>query len=133
MIVDPSSFDYKKSRWQDLFAFLKDKGFDVYSPGVKTGECTSPYLVVVNAGTSEWLVGDSGASGVDRELYTIMVYVPKKSYSELEPMVQKVKENMRELRPLFKYEGNVTPSFYDDALKAHMVSLDYRNYKQRFF
>lgn len=132
MIVDPQNFPWKDNRWQDLFSFLKGKGFDVYSPATKVGECTSPYLVVTYSGTSEWFVGDKGVGGVDRDVYSIIVYVPKKRYSELETLVFRVKEAMAELKPLFIYEGSIDTVFYDDDVKAHMTSIDYRNYKQRF-
>ena len=35
-----------ENRWQDIFLHLKKEGFDVYSPGIKLGECESEYLVV---------------------------------------------------------------------------------------
>jgi hypothetical protein len=59
-----------------------------------------------------------------------MCYVPKQSYSTLEPMVQEVKEHMKELVPIFHPQGQETPSYYDDSVKAHMVSIEYKNYKK---
>ena len=35
-----ANFEYADSRWQDIYLHLKKSGFDVYSPGVKTGDCT---------------------------------------------------------------------------------------------
>lgn len=113
------------SRWQDLFTHLKSKGFDVFSPGIKVGECTKQYIVVSHSGSSQ----DPNVSS-DIDLYSIMCYVPKKGYSELEPMVQYVKRVMKDLRPMFMPNGSQTPSFYDDELKAHMVSIVYKNYKK---
>ena len=42
-----SKFEYAESRWQDIYLHLKKVGFDVYSPGIKTGECKSDRSHVV--------------------------------------------------------------------------------------
>ena len=125
-MIDPRTFQYKTSRWQDIFAHLKKSGYDVYSPGVKTGECESPYVVVKNDGSSRHT-----SFSTDIELYAVMCYVPKQSYSELEPLVQSVKETMKGLEPMIKPYGSQTPSYYDDSLKAHMISIEYKNYKKQ--
>ena len=120
-----AAFEYKESRWQDIFSHLKSQGYDVHSPGMKTGECTSEYLVVKNDGSSKHL---SFSTNVD--LYAILCYVPKNRYSSLEPLVQRVKNSMRELEPMILPYGSQTPSYYDDSLKAHMVSIEYKNNKK---
>ena len=48
-----ANFEYADSRWQDIYLHLKKSGFDVYSPGVKTGDCTKEYIVVKNDGSSK--------------------------------------------------------------------------------
>ena len=118
-------FKYQASIWQDIFMHLKSSGFSVYSPGIKTGECTSEYLVIKNDGSSR-----HSSFSTDVDLYSIMCYVPKQKYSELEPLVQRVKKAMKELDPLLKPYGTQTPSYYDDSMKAHMVSIEYKNYKK---
>lgn len=124
-MIDVNTFEYNESRWQDIFLHLKSEGFDVYSPGMKTGECTSPYVVVKNDGSSKHI-----AFSTDVDLYAVLCYVPKEKYSSLEPMVQRVKKSMRGLEPMIKPYGSQTPSFYDDSLKAHMISIEYKNYKK---
>ena len=124
-MIDVNTFEYKESRWQDIFLHLKNQGFDVYSPGTKTGECTSEYLVVKNDGSSKHV-----SFSTDVDLYAVMCYVPKEKYSTLEPLVQMVKKSMKELEPMIKPYGSQTPSYYDDGFKAHMVSIEYRNYKK---
>ena len=125
-MIDVNTFEYKESRWQDIFLHLKNQGFDVYSPGTKTGECTSEYLVVKNDGSSKHV-----SFSTDVDLYAVMCYVPKEKYSTLEPLVQMVKKSMKELEPMIKPYGSQTPSYYDDSVKAHMVSIEYKNYKKR--
>lgn len=124
-MINTNTFEYKESRWQDVFLHLKNQGFDVYSPGMKTGECISEYLVVKNDGSSK-----HSSFSTDVDLYAVLCYVPKNRYSSLEPLVQRVKSSMKELEPMILPYGSQTPSYYDDSLKAHMVSIEYKNYKK---
>lgn len=124
-MIDTSDFRYGDSVWADVFNHLKGMGFDVYPPQVKIGECDSPYVVVKLGSTSQ--LEDFSS---DRVIYELLVYVPRQSYSYLEPYVESVKDAMRELRPLVRYSHGITASFYDDTLKAHMVTLDYYNYRK---
>lgn len=124
-MIDTNTFEYKDSRWQDIFLHLQKEGFDVYSPGIKAGECTSEYLVIKNDGSSK-----HASFSTDTDLYAVMCYVPKDKYSTLEPLVQKVKKSMKGLEPMIKPYGSQTPSYCDDSVKAHMISIEYKNYKK---
>ena len=66
----------------------------------------------------------------DEDYYSIMCYVPRNKYSELEVLVQKVKKAMKELKPMVLPYGMQTSSYYDDEIKAHMISIEYKNYKK---
>lgn len=124
-MINAKTFEYADSRWQDIFLHLEASGFDVYPPATKVGECTSQYIVVKNDGSTR----HTGIS-TDDDLYAVMCYVPKSLYSTLEPMVQAVKRAMKELEPMILPYGSQTPSYYDDSYKAHMVSIQYKNYKK---
>lgn len=124
-MIDTNTFEYAGSRWQDIFLHLKKENFEVYSPAIKVGECTSEYVVVKNDGSSK-----HASFSTDVDLYSIMCYVPKNNYSSLEPLVQRVKESMKTLEPMIKPYGTQTPSYYDDSVKAHMISIEYKNYKK---
>lgn len=124
-MIDTSTFDSDESRWGDIFNTLKRNGFDVYAPGVKAGECTAPYVVVKDGGTNRHATVSS-----DVALYVVMCYVPKQKYSLLEPFVNSVRKAMNSIEPMLLYDGSLTPSFYDDSVKAHMVSINYRNYRK---
>lgn len=124
-MIDTTTFEYADSRWQDIFLHLKKNGFNVYSPATKDGECKEEYIVLKHDGSSKLPNFSS-----DSDIYAIMCYVPKKKYSKLEPMVQRVKQVMKELEPMIMSRGVQTPSFYDDEYKAHMVSISYYNYKK---
>lgn len=124
-MIDVNTFEYQDSRWQDIYSHLKSQDFDVYSPGIKVGECVSEYLVVKNDGSSK-----HASFSTDVDLYSILCYVPKENYSSLEPLVQRVKKSMKGLEPMIKPYGSQTPSYYDDGLKAHMISIEFKNYKK---
>ena len=111
------------TRWKNIYDKLKQKGISVYSPGQKTGECTSPYVVVKTAGR----MGLTEISS-SQNLYDLMCYVPLKNYSILDQFVDQVESAMDELFPMFRPMHYRTPSFLDDEVKAHMVSTQYVNY-----
>lgn len=125
-MIDTRTFEPGDSRWEDIFEQLKKSGFDVYSPGIKTGDCTAPYVVVAIGSSVEH---SSFSSDID--LYSVMCYVPKQAYSELEPLVRSIEKSMKELAPMILPYGQKTPSYYDDTIKAHMVSITYKNYKKK--
>lgn len=112
------------SRWKDIYNHLKSNNLDVYSPGQHQGECTSPYVVVKDAGTTR-----QGEFSSTRSLYDILCYVPEEHFSELEGFVSSVEQAMKGLFPMIRPAYYRTPSFYDDSVKAHMVSIQYINYK----
>lgn len=116
-----------ENRWQDIFLHLKKEGFDVYSPGIKLGECESEYLVVKKEGLSR-----VAGKRANADNYSVLCYVPKQKYSSLESLVNRVKKSMDKLNPLIRSTNFETPSFYDDSLKAHMVSIEYVNYKKSY-
>lgn len=125
-MIDTSKFEYANSRWQDLYRFLSNKGYEVYSPGQKEGECKSKYIVVKYSGSVKV---DKISSRTD--LYDLMLYVPKTKYSELESFVQEVICNMKEIEPLFvSYDNQQDPSYFDESVNAHFVSVVYMNYKK---
>jgi hypothetical protein len=124
-MIDTNTFKPADSRWQDIFLHLQSAGFDVYPPAVKVGECQAEYIVVKNDGSSR----HAGLS-TDDDFYAVMCYVPKQAYSSLEPFIQRVKKSMKELEPMILPYGSQTPSYYDDSVKAHMISIQYKNYKK---
>ena len=113
------------SRWKDIYTHLKTEGFDVYSPGQHQGECTSPYVVVKDMGTTQF-----GGFSSTRNLYDIMCYVPGDQFSRLEPFVHELETAMTKMSPMIRPAHYKTPSFYDDAVKGHMISVQYINYRK---
>ena len=125
-MIDTATFKYEDSRWQDLYLFLASKGYDVYTPCQKEGECLSKYIVIKYAGSVK---ADMISSR--RDLYDLILYVPKANYSQLESFVQQVISDMKEIEPLFMpYDNQQDTSYFDDSVKAHFVSIVYMNYKK---
>lgn len=125
-MIDTATFKYEDSRWQDLYLFLTSKGYDVYTPGQKEGECLSKYIVIKYAGSVKADIISSR-----RDLYDLILYVPKANYSQLESFVQQVISDMKEIEPLFmSYDNQQDTSYFDDSVKAHFVSIVYMNYKK---
>lgn len=115
----------ENSRWSDIFLHLKNKGYEVYPPATKEGECLKPYIVVKDAGTSKVENYSSSLA-----LFDVMVYLPRNSYSKIEPFVRQLEEDMDELFPLIRPAHFKTTSFYDDSVKGWMVSIQYENYQK---
>lgn len=113
------------SRWADIYRHLKNSGLDVYSPGQHSGECLKPYVVVKDAGGSQF-----GRYSSAKQLYELLCYVPQNNFSQLEPFVEEVERHMKELEPMIKPTHYKTASFLDDSVKGHMVSIQYVNYKK---
>lgn len=114
-----------ESRIQDIYLHLKNRGFETYFPAQKVGECLSPYVVVKDATTSKYMEYSSTIT-----YYDILCYIPKDHFSELEPYVESVKEAMKGLFPMITPTYSQTQSFYDDSVKAHMISVQYKNYRK---
>lgn len=113
------------TRWQDIYLSLKNNGINTYSPGQKSGECTENYTVVKETGASQ-------VAGISQQqvLYDIMCYVPNNKYSTLGAYTEQIKEAMKSLKPMILPTHTETAAFYDDTVKAWMVSIQYRNMKK---
>lgn len=115
----------QKTRFMDIYKHLSENGIEVYSPTQKEGECVAPYVVVKDAGTTQF-----NSFSSTQTLYDIMCYVPKDRFTLLEEYVGQVKELMKQLKPMIMPTYFETASFYDDTVKAHMISVQYRNMKK---
>lgn len=113
------------SRAQDVFAFLESKGYEVYFPNQKFGECTSPYVVIRTETTSQFMEYSS-----TQTFYGILCYIPKNHYSTLDPFVDGVVETLKGIRPMLKPTYNRTAPFFDETVQGWMVSLEYVNYRK---
>ena len=113
------------NRWGDIYKHLKKNGIDVYSPAQHQGECLSKYVVIKVSSASQY-----NQFSTTRNLYDLMLYVPKDEYSKLEDFIGRVKSLMKELSPMIRPMNFQTASYYDDGVKGHMVSIQYYNYRK---
>lgn len=113
-----------KTRLTDIYDCLKSAGFDVYFPTQHEGECKSPYVVVRDAGTSQY-----GTYSTVITNYELLCYVPKNQYTSLQPYKDSVREALKSLWPMIIPTRYETPPFFDDTVDGHMTALQYRNAK----
>ena len=105
---------------------LSSDGTEVYFPSQHEGECLNEYIVVKVSDAIDEIEVSS-----ERPIYTLMLYVPKNRYSDLEDMLNETKIKMKQLFPTLRYVGNQTDSFYDDNVKGHMISIQYERCRKK--
>ena len=108
-----ANFEYADSRWQDIYLHLKKSGFDVYSPGIKTGDCTKEYIVVKNDGSSK-LPNFS----TDDDLYAVLLQICKNEYNVDSPAMLRPEAKISLMRKL-KNEYNAS-----DKQLMRMLKVD---------
>lgn len=113
-----------ETRLKDMYDCLKKAGFSVYFPTQKVGECSSPYVVIRDAGTVQYQDFSTIFT-----TYELLCYVPKNRYSQLEVFSRQVKRAMKSLWPMIVPTRYQTPPFFDDTVNAHMTAIQYRNAK----
>lgn len=105
--------------WDATFRYLKAKGFDVYPPATKKGECKEDYIVLKNDVTAPIMNFSS-----EYNYYIILCY--SKAYTGVLKLSDNVKNVMKEYVPNMMPTGNETPPFFDESVNAFMVSIQYR-------
>lgn len=113
----------EQTMWERIFNHLKQQGIDVYPPATHQGECKSRYAVLKESGSSQF-----NTFSTEVQYYNLLCYVPKDEYTSLKRFVKECEGIMGGLAPMIMPTGLKTPDFYDDSIKAHMVSIQYRNY-----
>lgn len=110
--------------WQTLYNHLKANNIDVYPPNVHTGECKNSYTVVTTAGASKM-----GGNSSQTVVYDFLCYT--KRFADLEAYVQTVRDKLKTLQMALRDTENETPAYYDDEVKAYMISMQYQFFKQK--
>lgn len=124
-IYNPTEYEYKESRWADIFTHLQDNGVNVKSPTINLGVIKEPTVIVRYDGTVQ-----HGSFSTDDYRYELVICVPQNNYSALEPFVVQVRELMKGLFPMLVDERNVSTSMYDDEIRAHYVTCTYQNHRK---
>ena len=108
-----------------IYKYLKENGFDVYSIGQHKGICTNPYIVVKENGESE-IVGTS----LTNDIVELLIYYPVGTYSKLNEYKQSVLYTMKLLKGIRRVIDPM-PTIIDDDKKAYMTSFTYKKIKTK--
>lgn len=112
----------EKTIWEIIVEELQESGIDTFPPATKKGDCVEEYIVVKKEGGSQ--IGNFSS---EVHYYSILLYVPQNKYQDLERLKNRVKKIMDEkLYPTLMPTGLEQPDFFDDSIKAHMGTLQYR-------
>lgn len=111
--------------WQMIVKYLKDNGIDAYAPGTHKEKCTSPYVVVKTTTTTRYLQYSTRIMYIDMMCYG-------RTMSETNELVDKVTETLKGMSPIIKPTQDYSIPFYDDDVKAWLISVTYRNYAKYY-
>ena len=107
--------------YSDIIHTLSDAGLDVALPGAKQDVCTSPYVVVQDAGTYPF----AGAPALGYSLFTVHCYVPLRAYRQLPILIESVKSALAALAPDLRPTGDSGVHLINDKFRAHEGSVQY--------
>ena len=108
--------------YQSIYNHLQAGGFAAYSPGQHRGRCTSPYVVLRNAGSADTY----SMTGTE---YELLLYYPEERYSELEDFVLSVQRWMTRLYPALRLIDGPGPHYLDGDVAGYLVSLLYQSWR----
>lgn len=109
--------------WEMIFEELEKSGINAYPPATHIGECKEKYVVVKQDGSAQ-----AGQLSSQFVYYQFLLYVPQNKYHKLSEYEKEVKKVLdAKLFPMLMPVGSSMPDYYDDEVKAHMRSFQYRN------
>ena len=102
-------------------------GIKVYVPGGKFSQAKDKYVVVKFAGS-----GKAKTYSTEKDLYNIMLYVPKNQYTELPDFESEVRRvlDTPPLFPMIMPLGQTENDYFDDNIDAHLRIIRYYNYRR---
>lgn len=110
-----------------IYDYLTDKGYDVYSIGQYEGKCKEPYIVIREAGTTETL-----NNNIVNENVELIIFYPVGSYSKLGLFLVQLKKDMKNLSYLKRtFDGSSSAIVVDDTRRAYTTFLSYRKIKTK--
>lgn len=104
---------------QRALARLAACGIPAHRPGVRTGPCRTPYVVVRGGGS--YALGRGARAG----LVTLYCYVPRGS-DGLSALAERVRAAMRPLSGQLVPTGNEGPETLEPDFDARSLSIEYR-------
>lgn len=89
----------------------------------RENEITEPTLIL----SKKSLTGSTSNSLAGYQYWEVMCYVPSTSMLALDDLVNQVDTKLKSLDVELTFTR--TPEFYDDVLKAYMISIEFRTIK----
>lgn len=108
---------------QRAMEHLTASGILTYKPGVATGKCRAPYVVVRGGGA--YARGMSGAAGIGYRTVTLYCFVPRVG-GDLPAFVAEVRQAMRGLKSQLRPTGNEGIEMLEEDFDARSQSLEYQ-------
>lgn len=106
--------------WEQTQKFLEERtGCKVYPPAVKIGECKEDYLILKDDASARY-------QNLSTEInyYDVLCYA--KTYTGVLKLADFVRDVMCSYTPNMFPTGVETGAYYDDDVRAYMVSIQYR-------
>lgn len=103
-----------------IYDKLKKDNLNPYFIGQYEGLCQEPY-VIVKRGTQ---IPSIQSSRLGQVIVDVIIYIPKRSYVELDPYMDKIRTSLKDLRYL-KKTGVETPAITDSDKEAYTSSIEY--------
>lgn len=108
---------------QRAMEHLTASGILTYKPGVATGKCRAPYVVVRGGGA--YARGMSGAAGIGYRTVTLYCFVPRVG-GDLSAFVAEVRQIMRGLKSQLRPTGNEGIEMLEEDFDARSQTLEYQ-------
>lgn len=112
--------------FKDLYTYLKNSGFSVYSLGQQDKTCTEPFVLFYNAG-----VGETTSRNLKREFIELWLFYPYGQYSEVDQYIKSVQTAISSFGKLRTNYENTNSIEIDDGMKAYYTKLSYYRLVQR--
>lgn len=102
---------------------LTASGILCYKPGIATGKCRQPYVVV--RGSGAYARGMSGAAGIGYRTVTLYCFVPRTG-GDLPAFVSEVRQTMRALKTQLRPTGNEGAEMLEEDFDARSQTVEYQ-------
>lgn len=114
--------------FRDLYTYLRNMGYEVYSLGQQDKTCTRPFILFYNAG-----VGETTSKSLKREFIELWLFFPFGKYSEVKDYIDSVQETIGTFGKLRRNYESTNAIQIDNDMKAYYTKLSYYRYVQRRF
>ena len=112
--------------FKDLYVYLRNSGFMVYSLGQQDKTCTEPFILFYDAG-----VGETTSKNLKREYIELWLFYPYGRYSEVNSYIKSVQDAISNFGKLRSNYENANAIQIDNDMTAYYTKLSYYRFVQR--